>query len=77
MDTNAKVKLTKKLADRLDGVDVTDLQPGDVLDLPSREAAILIAEGWAVAVHEDSPASAECPESDLDPPLLDPKLSPV
>jgi hypothetical protein len=43
-----KVVLMRKLADRMDGVDVTDRQVGDVLDLGPDDARILIAERWAI-----------------------------
>jgi hypothetical protein len=42
-----KIKLTRKLADHLDGVDVTPNVAGDVLNLPRRQAELLVAEGWA------------------------------
>jgi len=41
------VRLTKKLADCLDGVDLAGRHVGDLLDLPAREARLLIAEHWA------------------------------
>ena len=44
-----RIRLTRKLADCLDGVDLSHYSVGDVLDLPRREAHLLIAEGWAVA----------------------------
>ena len=43
-----RIRLTRKLADCLDGVDLSHYAVGDVLDLPSREAHLIIAEGWAV-----------------------------
>ena len=43
-----RIRLTRKLADCLDGVDVSHYSAGDVLDLPTREAHLLVAEGWAV-----------------------------
>src|SRR5205814_3136507 len=43
------VRLTKKLADVLDGVDVSAKRVGEVFELPSGEADLLIAEGWAEA----------------------------
>jgi hypothetical protein len=43
------IRLTQKLADQLDGIDVSDYQAGDVMDLPDPEAHLLMAEGWAVA----------------------------
>ena len=42
-----KVRLTKKLAEALDGVDLHDREVGDTLDLSSREADLLLAEDWA------------------------------
>jgi hypothetical protein len=42
-----KVQLTKKLAERIDGVDLTGRSVGDVMDLPVDEARILVAEHWA------------------------------
>ena len=42
-----RIRLTRKLADCLDGVDVSRYSVGDVLDLPEREAALLVAEEWA------------------------------
>ena len=42
-----QVRLTLKLANVLDGVDVSAYEVGDVLELTSREAELLIAEGWA------------------------------
>jgi hypothetical protein len=44
-----KVRLTKKLAERLDGVDVSRNHVGDLLDLPPAKARLLVAEEWAVA----------------------------
>lgn len=41
------VRLTRKLADFLDGVDVSDRRVGDTFELPTVEAHLLIAEGWA------------------------------
>src|SRR4051812_28613081 len=46
------VRLTRKLAERVDGIDLAGHREGDVLDLGQREAELLIAEGWATAVAE-------------------------
>jgi hypothetical protein len=43
-----KVRLTSKLADTLDGVDVSGYDVGQVIDLPTLQAKLLIAENWAV-----------------------------
>ena len=50
------VRLTHKLADRLDGVDVSQFSVGDVIDLPESEAAALIREGW-VEIAPPAPAN--------------------
>jgi len=42
-----KVVLTRKLADSMDGIDVTGHQVGDLLDLTAAEAQLLVAEHWA------------------------------
>jgi hypothetical protein len=41
------VRLTRKYADMIDGVDLTDAKVGDELSLSPHEADVLIAEGWA------------------------------
>ena len=48
-----KVRLTRKLADRINGVDLTNRAPGDAFQPPRHEARLLIAEGWAVPHAED------------------------
>ncbi len=55
-----KVRLSRVLADYLDGIDVRNRRPGDVLDLPDNEARLLIAERWAVPERRSQ---------DLPPPL--------
>jgi hypothetical protein len=40
--------LTRKLADVLDGVDVSRIEVGDAINLSPREADLLLAEGWVV-----------------------------
>jgi hypothetical protein len=42
-----RVRLSRKLANRLDGIDVSRDPEGALLDLPVRQAELLIAEGWA------------------------------
>ena len=43
-----RVRLTRKLADEIDGVDLTGRRVGDVFDLPTSEARLLLAERWAL-----------------------------
>jgi hypothetical protein len=48
-----RVRLTKKPARVLNGIDVTNVRVGDVLHLSHSAAYIMIAERWAEPVHED------------------------
>jgi len=48
------VRLTRKLAERVDGIDLAGHREGDVLELGQREAELLIAEGWAKPVADDT-----------------------
>jgi hypothetical protein len=43
-----RVRLLRKLADRLDGIDLSDCEEGDIIDLPRTEAQLLIEEQWAL-----------------------------
>jgi hypothetical protein len=42
-----RIRLTRKFAKSIDGIDLSRRAVGDVIDLPERDAHILIAEGWA------------------------------
>lgn len=54
-----KVRLIRKLADQLDGVNVSQKHVGDVLDLRPEQARALIAEGWATADERRRPFSSQ------------------
>ena len=45
-----RVRLIRKFADVLDGIDLTEMRVGDVIDLKPHHAAILVVEGWAEPV---------------------------
>jgi hypothetical protein len=47
------VRLTKKLANVLNGIDLTHCNEGDVIDVPERYAHLLTAERWAESVDQD------------------------
>jgi hypothetical protein len=49
-----KIQLVRKLADHLDGIDVSGYQEGEVFELPLREAELLVAEGWALPFYGPS-----------------------
>ena len=46
-ETKASVRLTRKYAEMIDGVDLTEANVGDELNLTPHEADVLVAEGWA------------------------------
>jgi len=43
-----KVRLTRKLAKQIDGIDLDGYAPGDLMELPPEQARIIVAEEWAV-----------------------------
>jgi hypothetical protein len=47
------IRLTRRLADYIDGVDLSRRSVGDLLDLPDRDAEMLVAEGWALALERE------------------------
>ncbi len=50
-----RIRLTRKFALRLDGVDVSTHRVGDAFDLPDQSARLLMLEGWAEPVEEFEP----------------------
>ena len=49
------VRLTRKLADFIDGIDLSGRNVGDIVDLSQRQARTLIAEGWAEGIVGGGP----------------------
>jgi hypothetical protein len=47
-----RVRLTVKLADVVDGIDLSEYAEGNVLELSESEARLLIAEKWAEPVRD-------------------------
>jgi hypothetical protein len=45
-----KVHLTRKFAQRINGIDLSSVQAGDYIDVTEHEAEILMKEGWASPV---------------------------
>jgi len=43
-----RIRLTKKLANVLNGVDLTQARVGRLMTVPDPDGEMLIAEGWAV-----------------------------
>jgi hypothetical protein len=46
------IRLTRKLANEIDGIDLTDRQGGEIMYLPAPQARLLIAEQWAEPVPD-------------------------
>jgi hypothetical protein len=65
-----KVRLTKKLADTIDDVNLTRHRVGDVMDLAPRDAGLLIAEQWAIPerrAHDSRECEMRRRREDLEP----------
>jgi len=56
-----RVRLTRKLADLIDGVDLRGHEVDEVLDVSAKDARLLMAEEWAIAERRmaDRPHSTE------------------
>ena len=48
-----RIRLTRKLADYLDGIDLSAYRPGDVISMSPWQMRLLIAEGWAERISDD------------------------
>lgn len=46
-----RVRLIRKLAPIINGIDLSTCKVGDVIDLPQTVAAMLILEGWVEVVE--------------------------
>jgi hypothetical protein len=53
-----RVRLTRKFAQIINGIDLSRAKAGEELDLSARDAQVLIAEGWAALIDKanDKPA---------------------
>jgi hypothetical protein len=63
-----RVHLTRKLAESIDGVDLSTHREGDTFDLAERDAQLLIAEQWATPAGS---RTQEVRESSLSLPCAD------
>ena len=58
------IRLTLKLADTLDGIDVSHARQGDLVELSALDAELMIAEGWAERVagngRRDATTQSDC-----------------
>ena len=59
-----RVCLTRKLAQRIDGVDLSGHNIGDCFELPELEGRLLVAEQWAFLERRAVDRSARLREAD-------------
>lgn len=65
--SNTVVRLTRKLAQCLNGIDLSSVSAGDRIELSQRDAEMLIAEGWAAPIAEADDRAPRRPRRDRDP----------
>jgi hypothetical protein len=53
-----RVLLTKKLAEVIDGIDLRSREVGQVFELSSEQARLLLAEQWAIVERRSTPRLA-------------------
>lgn len=62
-----RIRLIRKLAASLNGVDLSSLHVGDVIDLPDSAARMMIAERWAELVADSLAATTQKPSPSTSP----------
>jgi hypothetical protein len=58
------IRLTRRLAERIDDVDLSHNQVGDLINLSPHDAKILIAEGWATSERPGDPRASRAEAAD-------------
>src|SRR5438445_8245909 len=56
MSAGMRVRVVRKLADFVDGIDLTHCTVGDVIDVSEPEALAMVAERWALPARRSSDA---------------------
>lgn len=72
-----RVRLVRKFAERLNGVDLSNIGVGDCLDLSSKEAGLLMAEGWGELVEQIPPRQGSQPTAEQGHRRIQPCSNPV
>jgi hypothetical protein len=62
-----RVRIVRKLADQVDGIDLSGRHVGDVIELPEPDARVIVAEQWAIPARRraDGPV-APAPQPDAE-----------
>jgi hypothetical protein len=78
-----KIRLKRKLANTMNGVDLSHVNEGECVELVPAEARLLILEGWAELVDAapvespvDTPAATKAAEPCQPAPILEPEPEP-
>ena len=58
-----RVRLTRKLAEMIDGVNLSGYNPGDLLELSDAEAQLIIAEQWGILERRGQDRVTDRPQS--------------
>jgi hypothetical protein len=53
-----QIRLTRKLAEAIDGIDLSRRHVGELMDVPQWDADTLVAEGWATPASADGIGAA-------------------
>ena len=48
-----RIRLTRKLAATLNGLNVSKVRVGDVMEVSASDAVMMVAEGWAESIDDD------------------------
>ncbi|HXD20607.1 MAG TPA: hypothetical protein VN654_26505 [Vicinamibacterales bacterium] len=48
-----RVRIVRKLADRVDGIDLTHYGVGQVIELPETDGRLIVAEEWGVPARRE------------------------
>ena len=65
-----KIRLTRKFADLINGIDLSKFHAGETVDMSPEDTRVLMAEGWA---EFEGPAAARAKAHDRIPPRKSPK----
>jgi len=72
LGTGMRIRLTRRLAEKLNGVDLSHRRVGDLMELSTHDAEVLIAAKWGVAV-ESAAITPQRAEAACQPPHRKPR----
>lgn len=59
-----QIRLTRKLADFIDGIDLSHHTVGQLIDLPQEDAQRIVAEGWAEFIADAAASNSRSEAAD-------------